>query len=264
MHSPSPWLASRTDPEPPSSASPQLRSCYFSRKSEAPLVFLLTMLLSSTGQHKPPVTSLTALLTTQSDQDNPNTNAEGLSHHPHPPGRLGHAYGQGLKPPLPANSDGDAPLSRSPSGDPKRQGGGSQASPGIRWGGRTGSRGCSTAGDQLDPSSPLDSRKTAVSFLVPKTTQQQERSCLRTRQGPSVLQTEEPAAGKAHAGEAAEGQTPRWGFASGYPRGRVPSHPSARTSSPRRRFSTSQAPISAGLPVQGTMACVWIYPSVRL
>lgn len=30
------------------------------------------------------------------------------------------------------------------------------------------SQGCSTAGDQLDPSSPLGSRKIAVSFLVPK------------------------------------------------------------------------------------------------
>lgn len=88
MHSPSPWLASRTDPEQPSPASPQLRSCYFSCKSKAPLIFLLTM-LSSTGQHKPPFPSLAVLLTTQPDQDNPSTNTKGLSHHPHPAGSLG-------------------------------------------------------------------------------------------------------------------------------------------------------------------------------
>lgn len=143
---------------------------------------------------------------------------KGSSHHPQPSWLLGTYLQPGAQTLLPASSHSDAPLSRSPSGDPKKQGGGSRASPGVRWGGRMSSRGCSTAGDQLDPSSPLGSRKIAVSFLLPKTTQQQERSCLRTRQGPSVLQTEEPAAGKPHTRQAAEGWTPRQeGSASGYP-----------------------------------------------
>lgn len=192
-------------------------------------------MLSSTGQHKPPFPSLAALLTTQPDRDNPSTNTKGLSYHPHPSGSLGHAYSQGLTPLLPTSSNGDAPLSRSLSGDPKRQGEGSEALPGMWWGGRTGSRGCNTAGDQLDPSSPLSSRKIAVSFLVPRTTQQQEKSCLRTRQGPSVSQAEEPAAGEAHAGEAAEGQSPKGDLLQGTPRGQVPSNPSSLTG----RLSTS-------------------------
>lgn len=166
----------------------------------------------------------------------------------------------GADAPAAYQSNGDAPLSRSLSGDPKRQGGGSEALPGMRWGGRTGSWGCNTAGDQLDPSSPLSSRKIAVSFLVPRTTQQQEKSCLRTRQGPSVSQAEESAAGEAHAGEAAEGQTPKGDLLQGTPRGQVPSNPSSLTG----RLSTSRAPISVGLSVQGTMDCIWIYPSIRI
>lgn len=120
------------------------------------------------------------------------------------------------------------------------------------------SRGCCTAGDQLDPSSPLSSRNIAASFLVPKKDNTAARQELpEDMQGPSVLQTEEPAAGKAHLGEAAEGWIPL------PPKGgicfRVPSHPA-----PVHRYSTSQAPMLAGLPAQGTMAWVWVYPSIRL
>lgn len=148
----------------------------------------------------------------QPDQDNSNTNTKGLSHYPCSPGHLGHAYSQGLNPLLPASSNGDAPLSRSPSGIPK----GREEAVGLRQGCGREKRQAPRAAAQLDPSSSLSSRKIAVSFLVPKTTQQQERSCLRTRQGLSVLEAEEPAAGKAHAGEAVEGRNLRGRSASGY------------------------------------------------
>lgn len=112
--------------------------------------------------------------------------------------------------------------------------------------GRISSWGRSTAGDQLYPSSSLGSRKIVVSFLISKTTQQRERSCLRITQG---LAKREASCRKNPCRGGYRGTDSKAGICFRVPPV-VRSHPTPAPApaAPHRR-STSQAPISAGPPV---------------